>query len=655
MNEQLTFENLPVAWKPTDEMIEKTQLMRFMRQIGVKDWDELYSFSISDVEKFTEEVLRFLDIKFDPPYEKLLDISNGIEWAKWCVGGGLNIVQMCVDRWAESETSSNLAVIWEGEEETIKQVTYAELKRMVESCAAGLRKSGIKKGDAVGIHLPMMIETVVALLAVNRVGAIAVPVFSGYGVEAIASRLSAVGAKALFTCDAFPRRGKYFEAFKIAEQSLQRCPTVEKVFLVRRTGVKIESSLELIECEELIKTDDVVLSAPEPTNAEDPLIILYTSGTTGRPKGIAHTHGGFPIKAAQDMAFGTDVGVGTRICWVTDIGWMMGPWLIYGALILGGTVTIYDGAPDFPAADRIWSFVSRNKVEILGISPTLVRSLATKGDDLPKRHDLSSLRAFASTGEPWNPAPWLWLFDKVGNSRIPIINYSGGTEISGGILMGNFLLPIKPCSFPAPCPGIDAVILNEDGEPVERGEVGELCIRKPWIGMARGFWQEPERYIQTYWSRFEKIWVHGDWAMQDTDGHWYILGRSDDTLKVAGKRVGPAEVESLLVSHPAVMESAVIGVPDEIKGTKMIAFCVLKEKGTENLRDELREIVAKEMGKPLAPSEIYFVSILPKTRNAKIMRRVVRAAYMGEDPGDLSALENPQAVEEIRKIVKNDN
>lgn len=655
MNEQLTFENLPVAWKPTDEMIEKTQLMRFMRQIGVKDWDELYSFSISDVEKFTEEVLRFLDIKFDPPYEKLLDISNGIEWAKWCVGGGLNIVQMCVDRWAESETSSNLAVIWEGEEETIKQVTYAELKRMVESCAAGLRKSGIKKGDAVGIHLPMMIETVVALLAVNRVGAIAVPVFSGYGVEAIASRLSAVGAKALFTCDAFPRRGKYFEAFKIAEQSLQRCPTVEKVFLVRRTGVKIESSLELIEYEELIKTDDAILSAPEPTNAEDPLIILYTSGTTGRPKGIAHTHCGFPIKAAQDMAFGTDVGVGTRICWVTDIGWMMGPWLIYGALILGGTVTIYDGAPDFPAADRIWSFVSRNKVEILGISPTLVRSLATKGDDLPKRHDLSSLRAFASTGEPWNPAPWLWLFDKVGNSRIPIINYSGGTEISGGILMGNFLLPIKPCSFPAPCPGIDAVILNEDGEPVERGEVGELCIRKPWIGMARGFWQEPERYIQTYWSRFEKIWVHGDWAMQDTDGHWYILGRSDDTLKVAGKRVGPAEVESLLVSHPAVMESAVIGVPDEIKGTKMIAFCVLKEKGNENLRDELREIVAKEMGKPLAPSEIYFVSILPKTRNAKIMRRVVRAAYMGEDPGDLSALENPQAVEEIRKIVKNDN
>ncbi|RMG01575.1 MAG: AMP-dependent synthetase, partial [Acidobacteria bacterium] len=320
MNEQLTFENLPVAWKPTDEMIEKTQLMRFMRQIGVKDWDELYSFSISDVEKFTEEVLRFLDIKFDPPYEKLLDISNGIEWAKWCVGGGLNIVQMCVDRWAESETSSNLAVIWEGEEETIKQVTYAELKRMVESCAAGLRKNGIKKGDAVGIHLPMMIETVVALLAVNRVGAIAVPVFSGYGVEAIASRLSAVGAKALFTCDGFPRRGKYFEAFKIAEQSLQRCPTVEKVFLVRRTGVKIESSLELIEYEELIKTDDAVLSAPEPTNAEDPLIILYTSGTTGRPKGIAHTHCGFPIKAAQDMAFGTDVGIGTRICWVTDIG-----------------------------------------------------------------------------------------------------------------------------------------------------------------------------------------------------------------------------------------------------------------------------------------------------------------------------------------------
>jgi acetyl-CoA synthetase len=404
------------------------------------------------------------------------------------------------------------------------------------------------------------------------------------------------------------------------------------------------------------------------TSAEDPLIILYTSGTTGKPKGIAHTHASFPIKAAQDMAFGTDVGKGTRICWYTDIGWMMGPWLIYGALINGATICIYDGAPDHPTPDRMWEFCAKHKVEVLGISPTLVRSLATHGDDLPKKHDLSTLRAFASTGEPWNPAPWWWLFEKVGDSKLPIINYSGGTEIAGGILMGNPLLPIKPCSFPAPCPGMDVDILDEDGNSVEPGKVGELVIKQPWIGMARGFWQEEERYLDTYWRRFKGIWVHGDWAMRDKDGHWFILGRSDDTLKVAGKRVGPAEVESLLVAHPLVAEAAVIGVPDEVKGTAMVAFVVTSDKGQgqseetssdsslithySSMQQELRALVAKDMGKPLAPSKIHFVPALPKTRNAKVMRRVIRAAYLGEDPGDLSALEDPKAVESIAAAAK---
>ncbi|MEP6849496.1 MAG: AMP-binding protein, partial [Acidobacteriota bacterium] len=422
-------------------------------------------------------------------------------------------------------------------------------------------------------------------------------------------------------------------------------------------------------------------------------------GTTGKPKGIAHTHASFPIKAAQDMAFGTDVGRGTRISWYTDIGWMMGPWLIYGALINGATICIYDGAPDYPTPDRMWEFCAKHKVEVLGISPTLVRGLAaheesvssphvSKGsvenEKLPRsrkeakkdpyeRHDLSSLRIFASTGEPWNPSPWWWLFEKVGNSKLPIINYSGGTEISGGILMGNPLLPIKPCSFPAPCPGMDVDILDENGAPVKPGEVGELVIKQPWIGMARGFWKEKERYLDTYWRRFKDIWVHGDFAMRDKDGHWFILGRSDDTLKVAGKRVGPAEVESILVSHPQVVEAAVIGVPDEMKGTIMVAFCVTAESFPQSrkaakqetaetrpvgsvpvaateLEIALKALVARDMGKPLAPSKIHFVSALPKTRNAKVMRRVIRSAYLGEDPGDLSALEDPATVDEIIKV-----
>jgi acetyl-CoA synthetase len=649
----------PIAWTPAREVIERSQLNRFMQQVGVETWDELYRFSVTDIEKYTAEVLKFLDIKFDPPYEKLLDISEGIEWSKWCVQGGLNISEMCLDRWIGTEIANSAAVIWEGEEGLIETISYADLLGEVEACAAGLRASGFGKGDAIGIHLPMQVETVIVLLATARIGAIAVPVFSGYGVDAISSRLNAVSARALFTCEGFPRRGKKIDALNIAVESVSKCPTVKNLFIFQRPtnsltadlssvtlpGVKVQNAAQLTESIEEIYS----LSDAERTSANDPLIILYTSGTTGKPKGIAHVHCGFPIKAAEDMAFGTDVGRGTRISWVTDIGWMMGPWLIYGALINGATMVLYDGSPDYPNADRMWEFCAKHRVEILGISPTLVRGLATKGDDLPKKHDLSSLRAFASTGEPWNPEPWRWLFEVVGDSRLPIINYSGGTEISGGILMNNPLLPIKPCGFSAPCLGIDADILDEKGESVAGGEVGELAIKKTWLGMAQGFWNEPERYLETYWNRFEKIWVHGDFALRDEDGHWFILGRSDDTLKVAGKRVGPAEVESILVGHESVAEAAVIGIPDEIKGTAMIAFCVLREE-REDLETELKALIAKEMGKPLQPNRIYFVSALPKTRNAKVMRRVIRAAYLGEDAGDLSALENPKTVEEIRQL-----
>ncbi|MCA1625230.1 MAG: AMP-binding protein [Acidobacteria bacterium] len=664
MNDTNLLGNQPIAWTPTQEVIERAQLTRFMKQVGANSFDELYQFSINNVERFTEEVLKFLDIRFNPPYEKLLDLSDGAAFPQWCVGAGLNIVSHCVDRWMGTEIENQPAIIWEGEEGAKWHWTYEELLEQVENCACGLRYNGLSKGDAIAIHLPMMPQTIVALLAINRIGAIAVPVFSGYGVEAIASRINAVSAKALFTCDGFPRRGKFFNAFEVATEAVAKCPTIEKVICVNRMGslgsIGTKPTFEDNRFEDWVyfmSFDYAVKGAVgwhtlgyvEETLAEDPLIILYTSGTTGKPKGIAHTHCSFPIKAAQDMAFGTDVGKGTRISWITDIGWMMGPWLIYGALINGATICIYDGAPDYPEADRMWEFCAKHKVEILGISPTLVRALATKGDDLPEKHDLSSLRAFASTGEPWNPAPWWWLFEKVGNSKLPIINYSGGTEISGGILMGNPLLPQKPCSFPAPCPGIDADILDDKGESVGANQVGELAIKNPWIGMARGFWQERERYFETYWSRFENIWIHGDWAMRDADGHWFILGRSDDTLKVAGKRVGPAEVESLLVAHSSVAEAAVIGVPDEMKGTAMVAFCVLKGKATDNLEVELKNLVAKDMGKPLAPSRILFVSALPKTRNAKVMRRVIRAAFLGDDAGDLSALENPNAIEEIRQ------
>ncbi len=657
MNEINLLENQRIAWKPSPEIVERARLTEFMRQVGAKTFDELYQFSIDDVERFTAQVLKFLDIKFDPPYKSILETSNGIEFPTWLDGAGLNITEMCLDRWQTDEMRDQPAIIWEGEEGKSRTLTYAELMSEVEICAASLRDFGITKGDAIVIHLPMITETIVALLAINRIGAIAVPVFSGYGVDAIASRINAVQAKAVFTCFGFYRRGKIYRAFDIAEEAIAKSPSIKKIFIVQQEGQLQDETVynrhdNLWDYDSILENGETFgrNAIPEPTLAEDPLIILYTSGTTGKPKGIAHTHASFPIKAAQDMAFQMDVGKGTRISWITDIGWMMGPWLIYGALINGATICLYDGAPDYPNANRMWEFSAKHKVEILGISPTLIRSLATQGDDLPKKHDLSSLRAFASTGEPWNPAPWWWLFETVGDKQLPIINYSGGTEISGGILSNNFLLPIKPCGFSAPCLGMDVDVLDETCATVGKGEVGELVIKKPWIGMAHGFWGERERYLETYWSRFANVWVHGDWAMKDADENYFILGRSDDTLKVAGKRVGPAEVESLLVAHEAVAEAAVIGVPDEMKGTKMIAFVVLKNDATENLEAELKQTVAKDMGKPLAPSRIHFVSAIPKTRNAKIMRRVIRAAYLGENAGDLSALENPNTLNEIKLL-----
>jgi len=491
---------------------------------------------------------------------------------------------------------------------------------------------------------------VVALLAVAKIGGIILPLFSGYGAGAIVSRMADADAQALFAADGAFRRGKPVEMKSVADEAAAQIPTLKHMIVLKRTGQEVQMKAGRDHWWHELVAAQPKEAATERTSAEDPLMVIYTSGTTGRPKGALHTHCGFPVKAAQDMAFGTDVHAGDVIYWMTDMGWMMGPWLVFGALLLGATMFLYDGAPDFPAPDRLWSLVERHKVAQLGVSPTLIRSLIPHGDEQHRGRDLSSLKCFASTGEPWNPEPWKWLFHSVGGSRLPIINYSGGTEISGGIVMGNPILPLKPCAFSAPCPGMAADVFDENGNPI-RGAVGELVVKAPWIGMTRGFWKDPQRYLDAYWARWPNVWVHGDFAAVDADGLWYILGRSDDTIKIAGKRLGPAEVESILVRHPSVVESAAIGVPHEVKGSELVVFVVLKKgvEASDALRAELRALVTDEMGKALAPKSVLFVSDLPKTRNAKVMRRMIRAAYLGQDPGDASTLVNPEAVEEVRR------
>lgn len=639
-----------IVWRPTPEHIERANLTRFMRAHDIAGFNALMRRSTTDVAWFTDAVLKFLDIQFYSPYTQVVDVSAGIQFPRWCVGGRMNIVHNMLDKRMGTPDSGMPAVMFEAEDGMTRTMTYGELNRKVNKCANALRALGLGKGDVIGLFMPMTTEIVVAFLAIAKIGGVILPLFSGYGAGAVAARLADAGARALFTADGAFRRGKAIGMKSIADEAAAQTPTLQAMIVLRRTGLETPMTPGRdYWWDEFVQTQPTD-ALTEITDAEDTLMLIYTSGTTGKPKGALHTHCGFPVKAAQDMAFGTDVRPGHVIYWMTDMGWMMGPWLVFGALLLGATLFIYDGAPDYPGPDRLWQMVERHRITQLGVSPTLIRALIPHGEAHFRKHDLTSLRCFASTGEPWNPGPWKWLFEAVGGRRIPIINYSGGTEISGGIVMGNPLLPLKPCAFSAPCPGMAADVVDENGNSI-RNAVGELVIRAPWIGMTRGFWKDKQRYLDTYWSRWPNVWVHGDFAAVDGDGLWYILGRSDDTIKVAGKRLGPAEVESILMRHPHVVEAAAIGAPDEVRGMALVLFAVLRPgvESSDHLRAELREMVVAELGKPLAPQSILFVSDLPKTRNAKVMRRMIRAAYLGQDPGDTSPLVNPEAVEEIAR------
>jgi acetyl-CoA synthetase len=655
------------VWHPSPELATQSNLQRFIEKHELGSYDELMRRSTTDIAWFWDTVLSDLDIQFYKPYSRVVDLSEGKPWARWCVDGEMNIVHNMLDKYAGTEVDNRLAIKSETEDGTTRTLTYKTLRVQTNEMVAALRSLGLGKGDAIGVFMPMVPEIVIAMLAIIKIGGIFLPLFSGFGAAAIVSRLNDAEAKALFTADGTYRRGKFCAMKSVADEAASQIPTLRHLIVlpVDNPALKLDglkpSSLQSVPAQfethswsELISQPTAGTQKPtERTSAEDPMMIIYTSGTTGRPKGAVHTHCGFPIKSAQDMWHGLDLHPDETLFWMTDMGWMMGPWEVFGTLLLGATMMLYDGAPDFPEPDRVWQLVDRHKITALGVSPTLIRALRRYGDEIVHRHDLSSLRKFASTGEPWNPDPWMWLFQNVGHGKLPIINYSGGTEISGGIVMGNVLTPMKPCAFSGPLPGMAADVVDENGKSL-RGQVGELVIREPWIGMTRGFWKDSERYIETYWSRFPDVWVHGDWAAVDNDGLWYILGRSDDTIKIGGKRVGPAEVESILVAHPQVSEAAAIGVPDSIKGEALVCFCVLKTgtNGDVTLAAELKKDVGRDLGKALAPRKVVFVADIPKTRNAKVMRRIVRAAYLGERLGDTSALENPASLDEIKRVAR---
>jgi len=642
---------VPAAWSPTERYLDRSRLRRFANAQGLSSYDALLAWATDDLERFWRAVDRDLGLVWTAPYSQAMDTSNGLPWTTWWAGGRMNYVSTAL---RPDRDQARVALVAEREDGRVDQRTYGELRADVARFAAGLRATGVGRGDRVAVFLPMGIECVVAVLALGALGAIYTPIFSGYGAEAIAGRLRDCDASVLICADGFHRRGAVVPMKETADQAADRVPSVRTVIVARRLGRDYPTRDRDVTWTEVVRRGGTPLVNWEDTSAEDPFMIIYTSGTTGRPKGAVHVHGGFPVKAAQDMAHCFDVQEGDVVFWFSDIGWMMGPWLIAGGLLLGATIVLYDGTPDFPDASRVWTMVERHQVTHLGISPTAIRGLMRAGEAPVRRHDRSSLVVLGSTGEPWNPEPWWWYFRTVGDARCPIINYSGGTEISGGILGCTTWGDLEPGAFRGPVPGMAADVVDDQGRSV-RGTVGELVVRAPWPGMTRGFWKDRDRYLETYWSRLDGVWVHGDWARIDAKGFWYIEGRSDDTLKVAGKRVGPAEVESAAVAHPAVHEAAAVGVPDELKGEAIVVFAVPTAGATIDaaLERSVSDTIAEQLGKPLRPKLVRFVGQLPKTRNGKVLRRLIRGAYLDKpDLGDTSSLEDPAALEEIRAAGK---
>jgi acetyl-CoA synthetase len=639
------------AWAPTPEQADGSRLRGFMTGLGVETVEQLNELARADPERFWGAAVDDIGIGWARRPDRMRDTSPGLPFTRWWPGGRLNLATNAADRWAD-QSPLRAALAWEGDDGTQRTWTYRELSEETARCAGALRGLGVAPGDAVGLCLPMIPETVAVFLACAKIGAIVTPLFSGYGAGAIVARLADCEAKVLVVADGFLRRGTAVPMKPVADEVAAQTPSVLHVVVVRRLGT-LDTAMTTPRD---VWYDEIVAAQPSsaPTHdsdADDPFMLIYTSGTTGRPKGTVHVQGGFPVKSTQDMVHCFDVRPDDRLLWFTDIGWMMGPWAICGALTIGATLVLFEGVPDHPGPDRLWSVVERHRVTVLGVAPTVVRALMRHGDEPVGQHDLTSLRVLGSSGEPWNDAPWLWFLENVGRGRCPIINYSGGTEVSGGILGGNMLTPLNPCAFAGPCPGMDVDILDENGHSV-RGEVGELVVRSPWPGMTRGFWGDRQRYLETYWSRWPDVWVHGDWAEVGADGLWYIRGRSDDTIKVAGKRLGPAEVESALVMHPDVTEAAAIGVPDPVKGEALVCFVVLRPgvDDTDALRRDLSARVTAEMGKALKPAAVVVIAELPKTRNAKVLRRIVRAVYLGKEPGDTSSLENRSALSALAAV-----
>ena len=671
MTSDLDFDPDEIVHEPSESFVRSTNVWEFMQEYDIDDYDELIQRTTepvdgveqSGVDWFWDELVDYLNLEFYEEYDAVRDDSDGPQFSDWYPGGSINIAHNVVDRHADPDTSqrNTVATIWEGEDGTVRKVTYQELYRRSNQVANALESRGVGTGDTVGLYMPMVPEVAALLYGIFKVGAIAVPIFSGFGIDATATRIDDSECTVLFTGDGFLRRGSDVLLKPTADRAIETANTdVESVIVYDRLGANDPDSTVEVDMQD--GQDEWWDDAVEPQsdeyetkhlNSDQESMLLYSSGTTGKPKGIVHTHAGPLVQSAKEIYFGFDHRDSDRFFWVSDIGWMMGPWTLIGNHSLGGTVFIYEGAPDHPEPDRFWDMIDRHELSVFGISPTAIRALRKAGDEWVEGYDLSSLRLLGSTGEPWDHESWVWFYENVGNGETPIINISGGTEIMGCFLMPMPIQSLKPGTLGGPGLGMDIDIVDSGGASIaDDHERGFLVARDSCPSMTKSLWAGDDRYLDEYWSRWDDLWDHGDWAQKDEDGLWFLHGRADDALNVAGRKVGPAEVEAAAIEHEAVNQASAIGVPDETTGTAVVLYVIIEdgyEPGNE-LRDDIAAVVGEEMGKPFRPREINFVDEFPMTQSGKIVRRAIQATYTGESLGDLSSIENPEAIDHLREM-----
>lgn len=639
------------TWNPRPVDLESSGVVKLMAALGVARYEDLLAVALADPKRYWSVVSDFCQICWDEVPQDYVDVSGGMPFPRWFPGGRLNWVNTAL-QWARiPHAASRLAVVGESEDGSVQALTYVELAQKVSEFSAGLAALGVERGSRVGLLMANGVEATVSLLAIASLGAIVVPLFSGFGDDAIVSRLSSAQAGVIIASTAFSRRGKRVNVDVSVRKAWTQLPTVKHVIWKKFADEDLQDPRDL-------DWNDVAASgeghglSPVAVDPNDPFMVIYTSGTTGKPKGVVHTHGGFPVKVSHDSVVHFDVKPGDVFCWPADMGWIAGAKVLSCALLRGATLICYDGAPDFPDWSRMSRLIERHKVTHYGSSPTLIRALASN-EAAALEGDLSSLHLIITAGESISPEHFNWFQKTFGGGTLPLINYTGGTEASGALLSSVVVRPISPSGFNSASPGVDVDVIDPAGQSLTE-VIGEVAVRKPFVGMTQSFWQDKERYLDTYWSSVPDVWVHGDLALRKADGSFLMMGRSDDTIKLAGKRLGPAEVEDVVLEIAEITEAAAIGVDDADKGQKLVVFVVLKPGvavDEDQLQSRVKAHVDKRLGRPFRPSAVHAVTQLPKNRSGKIMRRLIRSVYCDLPMGDLSSLDNAAMLDSIRAAI----